>query len=58
MGNDSAVYDEIGHKPSGAWHYGKMDIQELLDYIYGVNSKGEEVGKEEIKEQAKQGSEA
>jgi hypothetical protein len=25
------------------WHYGKCDIQELLDQIYGVDSKGEEV---------------
>ncbi len=26
---------------SGAWHYGRQEIQQLLDMIYGYNSKGE-----------------
>lgn len=25
------------------WHYGKIELQELLDQIYGKNSRGEDV---------------
>jgi hypothetical protein len=41
--NSSSVHDDTGSKPSGTNHYGKMEIQELLDFIYGENSKGEKV---------------
>jgi hypothetical protein len=54
----SSVYDIQSCKPGGTWHYGKMEIQELLDYIYGVNSNGDKIGEKEIKKQDKQGSEA
>ncbi len=25
------------------WHYGKCELHQLLDQIFGVNSKGEEI---------------
>ncbi len=31
------------NKEGGCWHYGKQEVQQLLDHIYGVNSKGEKV---------------
>jgi hypothetical protein len=43
LDNDSSVHDDSGVKPSGCHHYGKMEIQELLDYIYEENSEGVKV---------------
>jgi hypothetical protein len=53
LDNKSSVHDECGEKPNGTHHYGKMEIQELLDYIYEVNSKGETI-ETEIKIKVKQ----
>lgn len=43
LDNSSSVHKQDGTKVSGRHHYGKMEIQELLDYIYEVNSKGAKV---------------
>jgi hypothetical protein len=43
LDNSSAIHEKDGTKVGGCHHYGKMEIQELLDFIYGVNSKGEKV---------------
>jgi hypothetical protein len=57
LDNSSSVHDKCGEKPSGTHHYGKMEIQELLDYIYGENSKGDAV-ETEIEVTVEQGKKA
>jgi hypothetical protein len=37
------IRGEAPQIPNSLHHYGKCEIQQLLDYIYGVNSSGEEV---------------
>jgi len=43
LDNSSSVHGIDGNKLNGRHHYGKMEIQELLDFIYSHNSRGEKV---------------
>jgi len=37
----------VGDK-SYQWHYGKVEIEYLLDYIYGEDSKGVKVNRDKL----------